>query len=120
MTLYSLSKKKALDVVVKLGSMKLRDAAEILELGIDETLHYMDFPSEHRRSLRTNNPLERLIKEVRRRTKVVGAFPDGKSALMLISARLRYVTGTKWGLRRYLDMKRLYEPQSFEASLSAG
>ena len=114
------AKKKALDVVAKLGSMKLRDAAEILESGIDDTLHYMDFPSEHRRSLRTNNPLERLIKEVRRRTKVVGAFPDGKSALMLVSARLRYVTGTKWGLRRYLDMKRLYEPQSFEASLSAG
>lgn len=114
------AKKKALDVVAKLQSMKLRVAAEILESGIGETLHYMDFPSEHWRSLRTNNPLERLIKEVRRRTKVVGAFPDGKSALMLVSARLRYVTGTKWGLRRYLDMKRLSEPQSFEAGLSAG
>ena len=112
------AKKKAIDVVAKLQSMKLRDAAEILEKGIDETLHYMDFPSEHRRSLRTNNPLERLIKEVRRRTKVVGAFPDGKSALMLVSARLRYVTGTKWGLRRYLDMRRLYEPHSFEAGVA--
>jgi transposase-like protein len=50
-----------------------------------------------------------LIREVKRRTKVVGSFPDGNSALMLVAARLRYVTGTKWGLRRYLDMNRLKE-----------
>jgi len=37
----------------------------------------------------------------------VGAFPDGKSALMLAAARLRHVAGTKWGARRYLDMDRL-------------
>ncbi len=53
--------------------------------------------------------MERLIREVKRRTKVVGSFPDGNSALMLVAARLRYVTGTKWGLRRYLDMNRLKE-----------
>lgn len=51
--------------------------------------------------------MERLIREVRRRTKVVGSFPDGNSALMLVAARLRHVTGSKWGLRRYLDMNRL-------------
>lgn len=48
------------------------------------------------RSLPTNNPLERLIREIKRRTKVAGSFPDGNSALMLVAARLRYVTGTKW------------------------
>ena len=69
----------------------------------------MNFPREHWRSLRTNHPLERLIREVRRRTKVVGSFPDGNSALMLVAARLRHVTETKWGLRRYLDMNRLKE-----------
>ena len=77
--------------------------------GADETLSYYCFPSEHQRSLRTNNPLERIMKEIRRRTRVVGAFPDGKSALMLVAARLRYIEGTKWGTRRYMDMDRLKE-----------
>ena len=54
------------------------------------------------------------MKEIRRRTRVVGAFPDGKSALMLVAARLRHIAGTKWGLRRYLDMDRLYQPQETE------
>ena len=67
------------------------------------------FRREHWRCLRTNNPLERLLREVRRRTRAVGAFPDGKSALMLAAARLRHVAGTKWGTRRYLDMNRLSE-----------
>ncbi len=103
------ARSKATDVVAKLKSMKLSGAAKIVDEGIEETLHYMHFPREHWRNLRTNNPLERLIREVRRRTKVVGSFPDGHSALMLVAARLRYVTGTKWGLRRYLDMNRLKE-----------
>jgi transposase-like protein len=76
-----------------------------------ETLSYYAFPSQHWRSLRTNNPLERLMREIRRRTRVVGAFPDGKSALMLVAARLRHVAGTKWGARRYINMDRLKEQQ---------
>ena len=103
------ARQKAKAVIDKLHSMKLAKAAELLQEGLEETLCYMDYPREHWRSLRTNNPLERLIKEVRRRTRVVGAFPDGKSALMLVAARLRHVTGTKWSLRRYLDMNRLAE-----------
>jgi hypothetical protein len=43
----------------------------------------------------------------RRRRRAVGAFPDGKSALMLAAARLRHMAVTKWGTRRYLDMNRL-------------
>ena len=50
------------------------------------------------------------MREIRRRTRVVGAFPDGTSALMLVAARLRHIAGTRWGSRRYLDMKRLKEP----------
>jgi transposase-like protein len=85
------------------------DAAEHVRTGIEETLYYYAFPREHWRSLRTNNPMERILREVRRRTRAVGAFPDGKSALMLAAARLRHVAGTKWGTRRYLDMNRLAE-----------
>ncbi len=103
------AREKAARVVEKLESMKLFKAAEIVRHGADETLSYYAFPREHQRSLRTNNPLERIMKEIRRRTRVVGAFPDGKSALMLVAARLRYIEGTKWGTRRYMDMDRLKE-----------
>lgn len=96
-------------VVKKLKGMKLSQAARIVEEGANETLSYYAFPSQHWRSLRTNNPLERLMREIRRRTRVVGAFPDGQSALMLVAARLRHVSGTKWGNRQYLNMDRLTE-----------
>jgi transposase-like protein len=101
------AREKARLVIEKLRAMKLRDAAELLEAGVEETLSYYAFPSEHWRSLRTNNPLERLNREIRRRTRVVGAFPDGRSALMLVAARLRYVAASRWGTRRYLNMQRL-------------
>jgi len=68
------------------------------------------FPSNHWRQVRTNNPLERIIREIRRRTRVVGAFPDGHSALMLVAARLRHIASTKWGKRRYLAMEALFAP----------
>ena len=96
-------------MVKKLKKMKLSNASKIVEDGAKETLSYYDFPSQHWRSLRTNNPLERLMRKIRRRTRVVGAFPDGQSALMLVAARLRHVAGTKWGTRRYMNMDRLKE-----------
>ena len=57
--------------------------------------------------IRTNNVIERLNREIRRRTRVVGTFPDGNSALMLVCARLRHVAGTQWGGKKYMSMKRL-------------
>ena len=103
------AKEKARQIVDKLRAMKLAKAAELVENGIDETLSYYELQPEHRRCLRSNNPLERLMREIRRRTRVVGAFPDGKSALMLVAARLRHVAGTRWGTKRYLQMNRLAE-----------
>lgn len=103
---------KARQVAAKLREMKLGRAAEIVETGIEETISYYAMPAEHWRSLRTNNPLERLMREIRRRTRVVGSFPDGKSALMLVAARLRHVAATKWGTKRYLLMNRLAEVQA--------
>jgi putative transposase len=103
------AEEKIAAVVKKLKSMKLSNAAKIVEEGAKETLSYYDFPSQHWRSIRTNNPLERLMREIRRRTRVVGAFPDGQSALMLVAARLRHIAGTKWGIHQYLNMGRLTE-----------
>jgi putative transposase len=67
----------------------------------------MYFPDEHWRYIRTNNPLERVMREIRRRTRVVGSFSDGNSALMLVVARLRHIAGTQWGTRRYLNTELL-------------
>ena len=99
------ARKKAKDVVEQLRAMKLKEAAKKVEDGIEETLTYMDFPSQHWIKIRTNNVIERMNREIRRRTRVVGAFPDGNSALMLVCARLRYVAGKDWGSKRYLCMK---------------
>ena len=103
------ARKKAQDVVKKLRSMRLNEAAKKVEDGIEETLTYMDFPSQHWLKIRTNNVIERMNREIRRRTRVVGIFPDGKSALMLVCARLRYVSGKEWEAKRYLRMKYLTE-----------
>ena len=65
--------------------------------------------SEHWRKIRTNNPLKRIMREIRRRTRVVGAFPDGQSALMLSAARLCHIANTRWGVKKYMNMKLLNE-----------
>ena len=103
------ARKKAREVIEKLKKMKLISASKNLDNGIEETFTHMDFPSKHWLKIRTNNVIERLNREIRRRTRVVGAFPDGNSALMLVCARLRYVAGKDWGCKRYLCMKYLDE-----------
>ena len=101
------AREKAKAVVEELRAMKLKEAAKKVEDGIEETLTYCDFPSEHWTRIRTNNVIERLNREIRRRTRVVGSFPDGNSALMLVCARLRHVAGTQWGNKKYMNMKHL-------------
>jgi len=100
---------KSKDVLSKLQDMKLRAAADLVEKSIHETFAYFAYPPQHWLKIKTNNPMERLLKEARRRTKVVGAFPDGNSALMLVAARLRHVSSTAWGTRKYMKMKLLNE-----------
>ena len=101
------SREKTKAVVAELRTMKLKEAAKKIEDSAEETLTYCDFPSEHWTRIRTNNVIERLNHEIRRRTRVVGCFPDGESALMLVCARLRHVAGTQWGNKKYMNMKHL-------------
>ena len=100
---------KAGSVAAELESMRLKEAAKVVREGFSETLAYCEMPREHWRRIRTNNAIERLNREIRRRTRVVGTFPDGKSALMLVAARLKYVADSEWGSRRYLDASLLKE-----------
>ena len=100
---------KAESVAAEMEARRLKAAANCLREGVGETTTYLlpEFPDGHRRRIRTNNMIERLNREIRRRTRVVGSFPDGNSALMLVRARIRYVTDNEWSTRRYLDMSRL-------------
>ncbi|WP_040662879.1 IS256 family transposase [Oscillibacter ruminantium] len=98
---------KAKTVAETLRAMKLPEAAKKVEDSIEETLTYADFHFEHWTRIRTNNVIERLNREIRRRTRVVGSFPDGNSALMLVCARLRHVAGTQWGNKKYMNMRHL-------------
>lgn len=102
---------KAKVVAQQLREMKLTGAAKKIETGIDETLTYMDFPDQHWIHIRTTNLIERVNREIKRRTRSIGAFPDGESALMLVCARLRYVVGTDWGSKRYLNMQHLFDQE---------
>ena len=98
------AKEKARQVGAKLREQRLTRAAELVEASVEETFAYYSFPEEHWRRIRTNNPLERILREIRRRTRVVGSFPDGQSALNLAAARLRHVAGSEWSTKRYLSM----------------
>ena len=98
------ARRKATEIVARLCELRLATAAELVETAVPETLAYYAFPEEHWRRIRTNNPLERIMREIRRRTRAVGAFPDGNSALNLAAARLRHIAGTRWSTKRYLNM----------------
>ncbi len=114
------AQKKADAVADKLEQMKLRKAAQTVREGAAETLSYYAFPREHHRHIYTNNPLEAIMRQIRRRTRVVGAFPDGNSALMLAAARLRHIAGTQWGMKRYMNMDRLKEYKREQLAIVEG
>lgn len=101
------AREKARAVVEELYSMKLKEAVKKVEDGVEETLTYCDFSGEHWTRTCTNNVIERLNREIRHRIRVMGCFPDGNSALMLVCARLRHVAGTQWGNKKYMNMKHL-------------
>jgi len=106
------AEKKANAIIADLRAVKMSKAADIVELAVQQTLTYYNFPDIHWQKIRTNNPLERIMREIRRRTRVVGAFPDGQSCLNLAAARLRYVAGSAWSAKRYMNMRPLYQMQS--------
>lgn len=77
----------------------------IIHLGVEEALSFYNFPPTHWRYIRTNNPLERINREIGRRTRAVGSFSDGHSAFMLVAACLCYLAGKKWGTDATLHIR---------------
>jgi transposase-like protein len=71
-----------------------------LEDNLSEGFSVFDFPLEHRRSIRTTNSLERINKEIRRRTRVVGVFPNEAACLRLVSALLMEIS-EEWQIGKH-------------------
>lgn len=103
---------KASELVDELRRQRMGRAADLVDAQVAETLTYYAFPDCHWIKIRTNNPLERIMRETRRRTRVVGAFPDGQSCLNLAAARLRHIAGTQWSTRKYMNMAPLRAPET--------
>jgi transposase-like protein len=91
-------------------SSRWQKAAEVLERAEDDILAYMAFPQKHWTRIYSTNPLERLNKEVKRRTKVVGVFPDQPSVIRLVGSILME-TDDEWQAaeRRYFSLETMRE-----------
>ena len=81
-------------------------AVSVFEAGIADTLTYLGYPGSHHARIRSTNMLERLFKEIKRRTKVVGVFPNETSASTL-ATEIALRSSEEWALRRYLTMDAL-------------
>jgi putative transposase len=91
---------------VELYGERFPKAVSVFEAGIWDALTYLSFPGSHHAKLRTTNMLERLFKEVKRRTRVVGVFPNETSASTL-ATEIALRSSEEWALRRYLTMEAL-------------
>ena len=102
---------------VELYGKRFPKAISVFEAGIGDALTYLHYPGSHHAKLRTTNMLERLFKEVKRRTRVVGVFPNETSASTL-ATEIALRSSEEWALRRYLTMDALDEAEKPNPQLS--
>ena len=116
--------RQALHKAVELLEPKYPAAAAVVEEAEDDVLSYFSFPDKHWRQIHSNNPLERQNREIRRRTDVVGIFPNATSALRLVTMLL-VEKNEEWAVnRRYFSLESMLllksplttEPPALEAS----
>jgi putative transposase len=91
---------------VELYGKRSPKAVAVFEAGIEDALTHLSFPGSHHTRIRTTNMLERLFKEVKRRTRAVGVFPNETSASTL-ATEIALRSSEEWALRRYLTMDAL-------------
>jgi putative transposase len=102
---------------VELYGGRFPKAVSIFEASIGDALTYLSYPGGHHARLRTTNMLERLFKEVKRRTRVVGVFPNETSAATL-AMEIALRSSEQWALKRYLTMAALEEAKKPNPQLS--
>lgn len=102
---------KAKTIIAELRLLKMGKAADLVEKSVHETVPHHDFPDIHWHKIMSNSPLERFMREIRRRTRMIGTFPDGQSWLNLTAARLRHIAGTQWSTKRYMNMRPLFQAE---------
>lgn len=98
-----------MQVAEKLKALKLTKSTQKVEDVIEETLIYMNFPTQHGTQIWTNNTIELLNNEIKCCTKVIGAFPDRQSTLMLVYAKLYHTATTSLEARRHMNMDHLFK-----------
>ena len=86
---------------------RFKRAVAVFAQGLGEALTYLDFPGVHQRHIKSTNVLEQLIREVKRRTRVVGVFP-GEGSLVNLATVVMLRATEDWAFRRYLDMGPLW------------
>jgi putative transposase len=108
--IFKVRKEKTAQALVKefisLYQKSYPKAVSVFEMGIEDALSYLSFPGSHHARIRSTNMLERLFKEIKRRTRVVGVFPNETSASTL-ATEIALRSSEEWALRRYLTMDAL-------------
>lgn len=95
------------DVVADLLGAKQPRLGALMASSREDVLAYMDFPKEHWAQIASTNPLERVNKEVKRRSDVIGIFPNDESVIRLVGA-LMIETNDEWTVsRRYMALESL-------------
>ena len=88
----------------RMEEMKLNKSIDMLYKWYDSLYSYISFPKEYQRKLHTNNVTERFNKELKRRTRKIGAFPDSDSLLRLVVS-IAMDINEEWLIRKYINME---------------
>ena len=108
---FSMKRRSTAESLVQAFVERYRDrfkrAVEVFAQGLDEALTYLDFPGSHQRYIKSTNVLERLFREEKRKTKVVGVFPNEKSLANLATVVMLRAS-EDWVFRRYMDLGPLW------------
>lgn len=98
---------KAARVVARLENLQLAAAAAQVKARVEDTFNFYGFPGQHWHSLQSANRIEKILRDIRERARVVGAFSDDESAAVMVAARFRALAAGAWRRKGFMNMTRL-------------